>query len=194
MRRGTPFPISGFYTLGSHTSVQKAMSRLAIEGVIERVAKGIYVRPKSLASIPSIKVTASAEQVAKTWAKNQGYTLVPQGLEAAYRLVFQTQAPMKVIFWSNGPSRQFRIGNETIEVRHTTKQKLRWANRPEGELLRSLVVTPPESVGLPNLFNAFRRLSLSNRETIEVVRKLSSTHSLSAWQQKLQQCGQALIA
>ena len=48
MKRGTPFSIEGFYSLGTTTSVQKAMSRLAKEEKIVRVAKGIYSRPKPL--------------------------------------------------------------------------------------------------------------------------------------------------
>ena len=56
MQRGTPFTIEKFYSLGSVTAVQKAMSRLTKEGEIVRVAKGIYSRPKPLAALPSIKI------------------------------------------------------------------------------------------------------------------------------------------
>ena len=105
MKRGVPFAISGFYSLGSRASVEKAMSRLAKAGVVSRVSKGFYVRPKPLKSIPSISVTTSAKQVAQAWAKEHGYKLVSQGEESAYRLGFQTQAPVKTILWSNGPTR-----------------------------------------------------------------------------------------
>lgn len=86
MKRGFPFSIEKFYILGTTTSVQKAMSRLAKEGVIVRVPKGIYSRPKPLPNFPSIKIAAKAEEVAKTWARTHHCKLVPQGLEAAYRL------------------------------------------------------------------------------------------------------------
>jgi hypothetical protein len=187
MKRGMPFSISGFYSLGSHTSVQKALSRLASEGVVDRVAKGFYARPKPLPSIPSIKISASAEQVAKSWAKENNYKLVSQGEEAAYRLGFQTQAPMKSIYWTNGPSRQFKIGNEVVEVRHITEKKLRWGKEPEGQLLRSLLVTPPESVDVSDFKKAFKRLSLSSVEIKRVLHKLHSLPQLSAWQAKLSQ-------
>jgi len=187
MKRGLPFSITGFYTLGSRTSVQKALSRLTKEGVVARVSKGLYVRPKPLPSMPSIKVTASTEQVAKAWAKTHGYKLVSQGLESAYRLGLQTQAPMKTIFWSNGPSRKFRVGNEEVEVRHSSEQKLRWGHAPEGVLLRGLLVTPPKSVELSKLINAFNRLSLSSLEKKRLVYKLSSLPSLQAWQSKFRQ-------
>ena len=191
MKRGVPFTITGFYTLGNRTSVQKALSRLAQEGLVERVSKGIYARPKPLPSMPSIKTTASAEQVAKVWAKEHGFKLVNQGQESAYRLGLQTQAPMRVIFWSNGPSRQFKIGNEVVEVRRITEQKLRWANAPEGALLRGLLVTPPESVEVSNLEVAFGRLSLSRSEAREVLHKLKALPLLHAWQNKFRQLEQA---
>ena len=194
MKRGTPFPISGFYKLGSDTSVQKAFSRLVKEGTVERMSKGIYVRPKPLPSMPSIKVTASAEQVAKTWAKEHGYKLASQGQEAAYRLGLQTQAPVKAILWSNGPTRQFNVGRQVVQIRHITPQKLRWIDRPEGELLRALVVTPPESVELSSFLSAFRRLSLSESEAKAVVHKLKTALLTQAWQSKLQQLEQWMMA
>jgi hypothetical protein len=194
MRRGVPFSISQFHELGSAASVQKALSRLAHEGLIERVAKGIYVRPKSLASMPSIKISASAEQIAKKWAQQNGYTLVRQGIESAYRLGLQTQAPVKTVFWSNGASRVFSVGNEIVEVRHVAESKLRWKSRPEGELLRSLTVTPANSVNLSGLKKAISRLKLSESESRTAIRKLKSTHLPEGWHAKLEQFEREMMA
>ncbi|QEY17817.1 hypothetical protein D0C16_18560 [Cellvibrio sp. KY-GH-1] len=191
MQRGVPFPIGSFYELGSETSVQKAFSRLVKEGVVARVSKGFYARPKPLPSLPSIKTTASANEVARAWAKKHGYKLVSQGLESAYRLGFQTQAPMKAVYWSNGPSREFKIGNQIVEVRHIAERKLRWENKPEGALLRGLLVTPPQSVEVSDLKRAVQRLSLSASEVKMITRKLSSLPQLSEWKSKLQQLEQA---
>jgi len=188
IRRGAPFSITGFYELGSPSSVQKALSRLSKEGMIERVSKGIYVRPKPLASLPSIKVTTSAEQVARLWAKEHRYTLVKQGQESAYRLGIQTQAPVRTVFWSNGPSRTFVIGNEVVEVRHTKRQQLlRWHNQPEGELFRSLIVTPAASAGLQVLSIAFKRLGLSGPEARSTVARLRSSSLPQIWQHLLKE-------
>jgi len=187
MQRGTPFSINSFYELGSETSVQKTFSRMVQQGLVARLSKGFYARPKPLPSLPSIKVTASANEVARVWAKQHGYKLVSQGLESAYRLGFQTQAPMKTVFWSNGPSREFKIGNQIVEVRHTSERKLRWENKPEGALLRGLLVTPPQSVGVPALKKAVQRLSLNPTQVKIITRKLSSLPQLSEWKNKLQQ-------
>ncbi|MFT6897832.1 MAG: hypothetical protein ACJA13_002243 [Paraglaciecola sp.] len=187
MKRGTPFSIEKFYALGTTTSVQKTMSRLAGEGIVVRVAKGIYSRPKPLPSLPSVKITAKAEDVAKTWARTNHYKIVPQGLEAAYRLGMQTQAPMKSIYWTSGPSREFKIGNEVVQVKHTTATKLRWKNKPEGQLLRGLLSLSPEHTSLSTLRTAIKRLNLHAEKSIQVVHALSQYPLLIRWKSKLNQ-------
>ena len=194
MKRGIPFPIERFYTLGTTTSVQKAMSRLAKEGVIVRVAKGIYSRPKPLPSFPSIKITAKAEEIAKTWARAHQYKLVPQGLEAAYRLGMQTQAPIKSVYWTTGPSREFKIGNEVVQVKHTTATKLRWENKPEGTLLRGLLSLSPEHTPISTLKIALKRLNLHEKESLHVIHKLSRVSILNMWKSKLNQLESSLLS
>lgn len=187
MKRGTPFSIEGFYSLGTITSVQKAMSRLTKEGEITRVAKGIYSRPKPLPSIPSIKITAKAEDVAKTWARTHKYKIVPQGLETAYRLGLQTQAPVKSVYWTTGPSRNFQIGNEVVQVKHTTERKLQWINKPEGTLYRGLLALSPEHTSISTLLIAIKRLNLNEKESIRMIQKLRNSNVLEVWKSKLAQ-------
>ncbi|WP_235282196.1 DUF6088 family protein [Thalassotalea sp. ND16A] len=194
MKRGVPFSIERFYSLGTTTSVQKAMSRLAKEGKVVRVAKGIYSRPKPLASIPSIKITAKAEDIAKTWARTHHYKLVPQGLEAAYRLGMQTQAPVKAVYWTTGPSREFKVGNEVVQVKHTTATKLRWENKPEGTLFRGLLSLSAEYTPVSTLKVAIKRLNLNEKEAIYVVNKLSHSPMLKMWQSKLNQLESSLLS
>lgn len=194
MKKGEPFSITGFYKLGPLTSVQKAMSRLTKAGAITRVSKGIYVRPKLLKSLPSIKTTTSPERVAKIWAKEHGYTLVSHSMEAAYRLGFQTQAPIKTIFWTNGPSRRFVIGKAEVEVRHVTSNKVRWGNSAKGELLRGLLAIPPESLEPAMIKTASKRLSLSSSEIGSILKSLSRSATLSAWENRLKQIEHSLAA
>lgn len=193
MQKGSPFPIEKFYALGSVTSVQKAMSRLTQQGVLIRVAKGIYARPKPLTNLPSIKMTAKAEDVAMAWAKANRHKLAPQGLEAAYRLGLQTQAPVKTVYWSSGPSREFRIGNQSVIVIHTTSTKLRWVSQPVGVFYRALLILSAEHTSVEKLKKAISRLELSASETISALQKLQLVPQLRRWQHKLQQVQQELL-
>ncbi len=192
MKRGLAFPISDFYKLGTRASVQKTMSRLAKKGVIQRVSKGFYVRPKPLASLPSVTTTTTVSQLAHAWSKEHGYKLVPQGLEEAYRLGFQSQAPVKAVFWSNGPVQQFKIGHEIADVRHVTEKKLRWPNKPEGQFLRAFSVMPSESVSASSFVMAIKRLGLSTDEASHVIKKLKTTALPIAWQNKLNEFDRAI--
>jgi hypothetical protein len=194
MKRGTPFSIERFYTLGTTTSVQKAMSRLAKEEKIVRVAKGIYSRPKPLKSNPSSKHPAKAEDVAKTWARTHHYKMVPQGLDAAYRLALQTQAPMKSVYWTTGPSREFKVGNEVVQLRHTAKSKLQWENKPEGTLFRGLLALSPKHTSESLLKNALTRLQLTESETLKVISKLQKNAMLVMWKLKLENVERSLLS
>lgn len=122
----------------------------------------------------SIEITASAEQIAKKWAQQNGYILLRQGIESAYRLGLQTQAPVRTVFWSNGASSTFSVGNDIVEVRHVVESKLRWKSRPEGELLRSFTVTPANCVKLSELKKALTGLKLSEAQSRVAIKKLKA--------------------
>ncbi|MEI8651070.1 DUF6088 family protein [Paraglaciecola sp. Hal342] len=92
MKRGAPFQLRGFILLVVFL-LSKKMSRLVKEGKVVRVAKGIYSRPKPLIISPTMNIVAKAEDVARVWAETNNYKLSYQGMEAAYRLGLQTQAP-----------------------------------------------------------------------------------------------------
>ncbi len=194
LQKGSPFPVEGFYALGSVTSVQKAMSRLTQQGILVRVAKGIYARPKSLKNLPSVKIAAKAEDVALSWAKTNGHKIVPQGLDSAYRLGLQTQAPVKTVYWTSGPSREFRIGHQLVVVRHTAETKLRWASKPMGAFYRGLLTLSAEHTSVEKLKMAIYRMGLSASEAIPVLHKLQLVPQLRQWQSKLQQLQQELLS
>lgn len=161
--------------------------------MIVRVDRGFYARPKPLKNIPSIKIVTSAEKVVAAWAKERGYKITIQGLEAAYRLGMQTQAPVKRIYWSNGPSREFKVGNETVIVQHKSESKLKWLNRPEGELLRGLLSLNRKYARLEAIKNAFSRLNISSRETrAAIAKKLVSEPALQGWRTQLELFQQAI--
>lgn len=187
MRKGIPFSIEGFYELGTETTVQKAFSRLAKSGEIVRVSKGFYVRPRSIESLPGARIMPSPEDVAKVWARTHGYKLAEQGFEAAYRLGLQTQAPARTVYWTNGPSREFKVGNSIVEVKHVAASKLKWLNQPEGLILRGLLVMEPEQLKPEQFRKAFKRLSLNRIERERVLENLKHSTLSSQWRQKLTQ-------
>lgn len=179
IQKGLPFAINGFYKLGSRAAVQKALSRLTKLGEIFRLQRGIYCRPKPLKSLPSLTVTASAEQVAQLWARQHKYKLVSQGLEEAYRLGLQTQAPITKLYWTNGPSREFLVGNQKVVVKHIGENLLKWSNAPEGRLLRALSVFGESELPNSAFKQVFSRLQIAGQEANELLNKLTRSQEIS---------------
>ncbi|WP_353620549.1 DUF6088 family protein [Pseudomonas sp. MWU13-3659] len=71
--KGKPFTIDRFIEAGSRASVDKALSRLVQAGTLERVARGVYMRPKASPYVG--KVRPSPTTVMMVIAKARGETI-----------------------------------------------------------------------------------------------------------------------
>ena len=163
IKRGALFSIRNYYHLGSESSVHKAFGKLIQDGLIFRMQRGIYCRPKQLKSIPSIITLASANQLAHFCAKEKNSKLFPQGMEEAYKLGFQTQMPVNMVYWTNNMNREFKVGNQIVLVKKVEDKLLKWGNKPAGKLLRALS-TFTRRPSDEKLKEAFSRLQLSEDE------------------------------
>jgi hypothetical protein len=115
------FP-SDFSELGSSEAVRLSLFRLEKEGVIIRVAQGIYVRPKESNFIG--KLLPTAEEVAEAIAKRDRIRTVPTGSYALNALGLSTQVPMKIVLLTDGSPREIKVGKRTIKFKKTTPKNL----------------------------------------------------------------------
>lgn len=135
-RKGEPFTNTQFLKIGSRASVDKALSRLVQEGEIERVARGVFMRPKRNRYIGSVK--PSPEKLVKIIAKKHGETIQIHGAEAARQFQLSTQVPTKPVFYTSGPSRQLKLNNQTVKLQHVSHRKLYLAGKRPGLALSAL--------------------------------------------------------
>jgi hypothetical protein len=113
-----------------------ARHRLARQGVIRRLARGVYDFPKEH---PVLGLLApSAEDIARALAGRDRTRLQPAGAYAANALGLSEQVPAKVIFLTDGPSRTVKIGSTTIQLRRTTPKNMEAAGRSSGLLIQAL--------------------------------------------------------
>lgn len=87
--RGELLLPSDFSEMGSSEAVRLSLFRLEKEGVISRVAQGIYVRPKESRYIG--KLLPTAEEVAAAIAKRDRIRTVPTGSYALNALGLSTR-------------------------------------------------------------------------------------------------------
>ena len=111
-----------FSDLGSSEAVRIALFRLEKEGVINRVAQGIYVRPK-ISELIGVLVP-SAEEVAEAIAKRDRIRTLPTGSYALNALGLSTQVPMNIVLLTDGSPRIIKIGKRTIKFKKTTPKNL----------------------------------------------------------------------
>lgn len=168
---GEPFASASFLDCGTRASVDQALSRLAKAGIIERVARGVFVRPEVSRFVG--KVMPEPGKVVRAIAKSTGSIVQVHGSEAARQFGLSTQVSMQPVFSTSGPSRRVRVGAMEIRMIHTSPGKLVLAERPAGLALSALLYLGKEGV-TPEVVDKIRhKLAREEFEALKSCRKPS---------------------
>lgn len=114
-RRDKTVAIPDLLHLGSRAAVNQALARLAREGRIQRVGRGLYAMPRH-SRLLNAPVGPSVDVLARAWARRNGLRLVPHGAYAANLLGLSTQVPAKYIFYTDGRTQTVRLGGATVRL------------------------------------------------------------------------------
>lgn len=125
-----------FWDIGSREAVDLTLHRLARQGTIRRLTRGVYDYPKKHPILGLLN--PSAEVIAKALARRDRTRLQPAGAYAANALGLSEQVPAKAVFLTDGPSRTVRVGKITIQLRRTTARNMAAAGRLSGLLIQAL--------------------------------------------------------
>lgn len=134
--RGAIFAPSDFLDIGSRSSVDQALSRLARQGMIRRLARGLYDYPKESPLFGLL--LPSPDDLAKAIARKGNYILQWSPAMAANKLGLTTQVPAKVTYMTNGPTRTTKIGRLTIRFRNSSPKTLVGAGQVTGAVFQAL--------------------------------------------------------
>ena len=135
-RRGWVFTPQDLSDLGGAESILMALSRLAKENIIRRLAHGIYdypiIHPKLGAIYPP------AEDIAGALVRQHKTKLLPTGAYAVNLIGLSQQVPAKIVFLNNSIRRTIKIANMTIELKQTTPKNMATAGRITGIIIQAL--------------------------------------------------------
>lgn len=120
---GEVFIPSDFFDIADTAVVRKALSRLAESKKIRRVIRGVYDCPR-FSSLLQEYEAPNTEQVAKAIARNFGWHIAPCGDTALNLLGLSTQVPAVWQYVSDGPYRDYTIGNLQLKFKHTGNKDL----------------------------------------------------------------------
>lgn len=105
------YVVSDFADLKNDCVVTRTLSRLAEEGLLVRLAQGIYLYPsRNRFGIQRPSIDTIAEVVAQ---KSQAQ-IIPSGLTALNVLGLSTQVTMNAVYITNGYPRTINVGNRKI--------------------------------------------------------------------------------
>jgi hypothetical protein len=139
-KMGTIYFPEDFSQFGSPGAIRLTLHRLADKGEIERVAQGIYTRPKQSKNLG--KLIPTAEEIAKAIARRDRARIIPTGSYALNVLGLSTQVPLKIVYLTDGAPRIIRVGKRTIAFKKTTPKNL----AAKGEL-SSMVIQALRAIG-----------------------------------------------
>lgn len=134
--QGWCFTPKHFLDLGTDTAVRKFLSLLQKQGVIRRIAQGLYDYPREHNVLG--KVPPSIDAVATAIAEKNGAKIQPTGAYAANLIGISDQVPGRVIFLTDGPPKKLKIGKLEIVFKQSTVKNMFAAGSREALVIQAL--------------------------------------------------------
>lgn len=149
--------------------VRHVLSYLCAQGLLERIAFGIYLKPeRSRYGV----VYPPVRDVVNAIAMRDKSRILPTGNTAMYQLGLSEQIPMNLEYITSGSAREIKLGNRTIKLRRSVPKNFEY----KGELVPVLVLAI-KSIGKENITN----------DHLGIIRKLMEEHpEEKTWQSDLQ--------
>jgi hypothetical protein len=114
------FPVD-FKGLADRAVIHKVLSRLDKEGIIKRLARGIYAIPKYDPLLGLLY--PNFEEIAQAIAQRNHVRIQTTGSYALNRLGLCTQVPTNPVYLTDGTARKIKIGKATIKFKKVAAKK-----------------------------------------------------------------------
>ena len=123
--------------------VTKLLAQFEKEGLISRIAKGVYVKAKKTRFG---LLYPTAYELVNEIAKRDKAKVIPTGATAENRLGFSTQVPMNSCFLTTGSGRRLKLGNRMVTLLHGAPKNFAFRGRLMQEMVQAL-----RSIGQKNI-------------------------------------------
>ncbi len=142
---GTVFVSSDFADIADTETVRRNMNRLTQAGMLRRILKGVYEKPK-YSKLLNEYVAADPEAVAKALARSYHWTIAPCGNTALNLLGLSTQVTAVWSYISDGPYKTYEWNSTKIEFKHRTNKEITGLS-----YMTSLVIQALKTLGRANV-------------------------------------------
>lgn len=173
--RGWAFTKTDFTAEFGKTNIHQALSSLARSGKIRRVFRGVYDYPSRSESLGQT-LSPDIDQVAQALARKFNWRILPSGDAALNVLGLSTQVPGRWVYLSDGPTRQYRTGKQTLVFRKSALKDIGFKHRKSGLLVQALKALGGEHVDRNTIETIRKRLDSKDYEPI-----LKDTRAVTDW-------------
>jgi Family of unknown function (DUF6088) len=153
---GHVFAPKDFIGFGTPNAVHKALSRLASDGKLRRVGRGMYDRPATSALVVG-PVPASVEAVLDAVRRRTNAVIVSDNAAAANALGLTTALPVRPTFVANKDIADIRLGSRTIRFKMAGRVLSPWLERPAQPIVQSLIWLREEGFSLDDAAATIRQ-------------------------------------
>ncbi|MBQ9205445.1 MAG: hypothetical protein IJ158_01885 [Treponema sp.] len=120
---GTVFVYSDFANIANAATVRQNLNRLAKEKAIRKIKNGVFEKP-AYSNLLKEMLPVNPDSVAKAIARNFHWTISPSGNYALNILGLSNQVPAVWSYISDGPYKEYKIGDIKIEYKHRTNREI----------------------------------------------------------------------
>lgn len=121
--QGTVFVASDFADITTYENAKKCLLRLANEGFIRRIIRGVYDRPY-YSNLLEEFTAPDIENLAMAIARNYNWVIAPSGITALNLLGLSTQVPFRYEYYSSGQYKTYKVGNISLYFKHKSSKEL----------------------------------------------------------------------
>ena len=133
-----------FLDLGSRAAIDQALSRLERSGSLRRVGRGLYDLPR-MSGILHRPAPVDMDSALAALARRDGIRIMPDGIAAAYQLGLTNAVPAKASYVTDGATRNVKIGNRTVHLRHASPSVMAWTGKSSAPVVQALRWLGPQA-------------------------------------------------
>lgn len=162
-----------------HTEfVGSVLSELTTEGMLVKIAHGIYAKPRNSrfgVVIPSV------DKVVQAIAVRDNAEVLPSGMTALNALGLSTQVPMNYTYLTTGSERTINLSNRKVVLKRGVPKNFCYGTRLISLLVQALKALKKENVGESEL-NVIRQLMLKETDKETLVKDVDM---MPAWMKRI---------
>ena len=172
---GRCFVVSDFTDIMDYEVAKKSIARLEKNGILRRVIRGVYDKPK-YSRLLNEYVVPDINEIALALARNYNWTIAPSGNTALNLLGLSSQVPANWEYISTGPYRSYDIGKIKLQFSHRANKTIEGMSWITAMVIEALKAIGKENVDEKTIMRLKVHLTESDKEKL-----LSEARQTTNW-------------